>query len=752
MEPTSTGPSIPEVTSLLSTNPLFASTPPDVIAQIVDAMEILPIPNGATLFRQGDDGDSLYLILRGQFALSSDSNSATAFTTTLGPGEILGELALLTSHPRAATAIAERDSFVAQLTRSQFERIAALHPDAMAALIAAFTARLHTYQLNAAIQASVLMQKMSPDLRAAFASQLQVESIAGGTILCRAGDPGETLYLVLSGRLRVLANPDATTSETPAILAELGKGDIVGETALMTGGPRTATVLAVRDSLIASLDREAFRQLIAQFPLEIVALFTTQLVARYSHPDRSPASGPPTSIAIITLSKSVDSTGFSGRLKTALETFGEVLHLYRDTPIVRNYTSPAAEARLVEWLNEQESRFRHVLYEASPEPSPWIDRAIRQADRIFLVIDATSDSTAKFKAFASQFADLLENRIPRNTGAAIELILIQPADEDVPTDTAQFLAAFPAAVGHHHVRMELQDDFARLARFINGRQVGLTLGGGFALGIAHVGVIRALRELKVPIDCVGGTSMGAVLAAGCARGLEYEPLLDAIVNGCAAGLKGDYTLPVLSVLTGTKLAHELGAFLAHLNIEDYWIPYFAISVSLRRSRMVVHRKGDALRAVLASCRAPGMLPPLAWDGDLLIDGGVVNNLPTDIMRGLAPNGTVIAVDVSPSQAMIAGPEDGLAVSGWRTGLDRWLSRPTPRPTLTLLEVLGRMVRLGGTERAGHVHAETDWYLTPPLAGVKALDFHRGRELAENSYHYTLEAFATWTQQHGTPWQ
>jgi CRP-like cAMP-binding protein len=85
MEPTSTGPSIPEVTSLLSTNPLFASTPPDVIAQIVDAMEILPIPNGATLFRQGDDGDSLYLILRGQFALSSDSNSATAFTTPLGP-------------------------------------------------------------------------------------------------------------------------------------------------------------------------------------------------------------------------------------------------------------------------------------------------------------------------------------------------------------------------------------------------------------------------------------------------------------------------------------------------------------------------------------------------------------------------------------------------------------------------------------------------------------------------------------------
>ena len=620
----------------------------------------------------------------------------------------------------------------------------------MAALVAEFTARLAGYQLDAAVRASALMQKMSPELRAAFASHLRVESIVGGTVLCRTGDPGDTLYLVLSGRLRVLVEREITSA--PTVLAELGKGDIVGETALLTGGARTASVVAVRDSLLASLNREAFRQLVVQYPLELVALFTSQLVDRYSHPDRPPASGPPTSIAVISLSNSVDASAFSARLKTSLETFGAILHLSPETPTVRNSSTAAVEARLIEWLNEQESRFHHVLYQASPQPSAWTDRSIRQADRIFLLVDATSDSTANFKAFAAQFHDLLENRIARNTRAAVELILIQPADEAVPTDTAQFLAAFPVAVRHHHVRIEVQDDFARLARFINGRQVGLTLGGGFALGIAHVGVIRALRELKVPIDCIGGTSMGAVLAAGCARGLDYEPLLDAIVNGCAAGLKGDYTLPVLSVLTGNKLAGELGAFLAHLNIEDYWIPYFAISVSLRHSRMVVHRKGDALRAVLASCRAPGMLPPLAWDGDLLIDGGVVNNLPTDIMRGLAPTGTVIAVDVSPSQLMTGGPADGLAVSGWRTGLDRWLSRPTPRPTITLLEVLGRMVRLGGTERAGHIHAETDWYLAPPLAGVKALDFHRGRELAENSYRYTLEAFPAWTQQHGTPWQ
>jgi NTE family protein len=302
------------------------------------------------------------------------------------------------------------------------------------------------------------------------------------------------------------------------------------------------------------------------------------------------------------------------------------------------------------------------------------------------------------------------------------------------------------------VRMQRQDDFERLARGANGRLVGLTLGGGFALGIAHVGVIRALRELKVPIDCVGGTSMGAVIAAECAMEFAFEPMLDVIVNGCASSLKGDYTLPVVAFLSGAKLGRTLGAYLENLDVEDFWLPYFSISASLRNASMRVHDRGDALRSVLASCRAPGMFPPLPWGDDLLVDGGLVNNIPADVMRAFVPGGTVFAVDVSPSEGIAGEAGDGLAVSGWgRARSRRKAKKNKSEPELTLIDVLGRIVRFGGVNQAQGIRARTDCYLVPPLRDFKALDFARGREIADAAYGAAIEEVGTWLQVHGRPW-
>src|SRR5581483_7132295 len=133
---------------------------------------------------------------------------------------------------------------------------------------------------------------------------------------------------------------------------------------------------------------------------------------------------------------------------------------------------------------------------------------------------------------------------------------------------------------------------------LNGRLVGLTLGGGFALGLAHIGVVDAMRHLEIPIDFVGGTSMGAIIAAACAMHFTHAQMLEVMRKGCVAALKGDFTLPLLSLLTGRKVGVALSEYLAGLDIEGFWLPYFSISASLVNARMVVHREGDALRSVL----------------------------------------------------------------------------------------------------------------------------------------------------------
>ena len=338
---------------------------------------------------------------------------------------------------------------------------------------------------------------------------------------------------------------------------------------------------------------------------------------------------PPVSMAMLGLTAGVEVGAFSERFGRALEVFGAVSRLSRETPMVRGVNA-GSESRLVEWLNDRENSYRHVLYEADGEAVRWTRRCLRQADRIYLIAKATEEP----KVAAERLQELLKQEPMSGTGKEFELVLVHGVETKLPEKTAAWRAAFPGVRGHHHVRMERQDDFERLARAANGRLVGVTLGGGFALGIAHVGVIRALRELKVPIDCVGGTSMGAVIAAECAMEFEFEPMLDVIVNGCASSLKGDFTLPVVSFLSGAKLGRTLGAYLERLDVEDFWLPYFSISASLRYASMRVHDRGDALRSVLASCRAPGMFPPLPWGDDLLVDGGLVNNIPGGCDAGI----------------------------------------------------------------------------------------------------------------------
>ena len=673
------------------------------------------------------------------------------------------------------------------------------------------TAQLDTHQIATSIADSPLLGELSAPIQLELSTAFQRIDIPAGQELFRDADPADALYLVLSGRVRVqsTARSESQSSELP--LAELGKGDVFGEIALLTGDPRSATAVAVRDSHLARLDRASFDRLVAAHPAELLGLFSRHLARRLrdSSLRRAPASRPPVAITVLPLSPAEQqgsARDFTAELVRQLSAFGPTLHLNREVidrivkPIgpvrphlpIREITTIAAqvaERRLLAWLDDLERLYRHVVYEADYqsgiEESDWTSRCLRQADVLLVVAGGSSDPAESEKTMV---------RLNRKALPSVKstLVLIHPetrpaSRSEIPPETPPetppaedgaitHTALWKRALGftaHEHVRRHPGGqhhpmDVGRIARALNGQSVGLALGGGFALGLAHIGVVDAMRELEIPIDFVGGTSMGAIIAAACALHYSHDQMLEVMDQGCAQALKGDYTLPIVSLLTGKKVTAALGKYLEHVEIEDMHLPYFAISASLVHARMIVHRTGNALRSVLASCRAPGMFPPLGWAGDVLVDGGLVNNIPADVMRSallgregnshgtLSPElttggGTVFAIDVSPPSEFTAGAEFGMDLSGWKVGL-RNLNPFRKRQRIgTIADVLMRLIRMGGVAHNQQIRDSADLYLSMHLEGFSVRDFARGEELAQAGYRLAHKELNAWIAANGRPW-
>jgi len=324
----------------------------------------------------------------------------------------------------------------------------------------------------------------------------------------------------------------------------------------------------------------------------------------------------------------------------------------------------------------------------------------------------------------------------------VTLVLIHDDDARCPSGTARWLAG-RTLERHLHVRRTPADGYDRVARFLTGRAVGLTLGGGFARGLAHLGVFRALEELNVPIDAIGGSSMGAIVAAQWALGRDATQILSE-TRACFADSFDDMPLPFLSFKRGGKASQFIRQLFARTQIEDLWIPYFAVSANLNRAELKIHTAGLLADAVLASSRAPGIFPPIVIDGELHVDGGVINNVPVDVMRSFSDDGLVIGVDVSPPHELNQVANYGEDIPGWRAIWHRF--NPTHEKRIyrpSILLVLMRIIEFGGISYRREKAAMADLYIAPDVRRFKRNDFQVADAIVETGYGASHEAVRRW---------
>jgi predicted acylesterase/phospholipase RssA len=596
-------------------------------------------------------------------------------------------------------------------------------------------------RLWAAVRSSSLFASLDDHILRELASKMEFVHLEGRDILFRQGDVGDALYIVVSGRLQVIAERG---DGAKTAIGQIGIGEVVGEMALIGGEIRTATVHAIRDSSIARLSRAAFDDLIGRYPHKLLRLFGSAAIAR----TRETLAGcqmpsrPPRTISVIAGEPSVQLNPFCARLVQHLA--GIVKARLISKAMVASqlafvvHTSDGTDTLepITHWLNEREAEVDILVYEGDPGDSAWTQKILRQSDHVLVVGSGSTIPSTPEPSF----------RDAAQKGVQFSTVLLHTSDAK-PTGSSKWLDAY-CADRLHHVREGSDTDLQRLARFLTGRAFGVVLGGGFARGIAHAGVLRALKECGVPIDLIGGTSIGGIIAAESILGFDYEQLVQTTCAGFDNCFK-DVTLPFVSLLTGRNLARSVGNIVGDLQIEDLPIPFFCLSANLTRARMHIHLRGSVLRSLLATSRAPGVFPPIVENGDLLVDGGIADNLPVAFMKTFANGGPVIASDVSTPAEYTQYKDYGLAVSGWKR-LVRKLNMFKPQELVPTFDyTLMRTIEFGGVAARQHAVQVADLYIRSPLSAFKVNDFKRGPRMAEVAYEHAKPRVEEWLRNQST---
>ncbi len=568
-------------------------------------------------------------------------------------------------------------------------------------------------------------------------SALEWMSVPAGTVLIREGDSSDYLYFIVSGRLRVTA----TVGTEQRVITDVGRGEIQGEMGVLTGEVRTASVTAMRDSEVVRLPQAEVLRMVYQSPRMLLRM--NQILARRLRVEMAQKPRVPSlqmTISVIPLSPDAPVRELTRGIVRALERIGTVSHIdvercEREFPRAGEGADSSSDGEFLAWLSEQESRHQFVVYEVSSLPGAWADLCIRQADRIAIV--AAPGAKPDITNAERRIAEL-------NASARLELVLVRESAGERPIDTRLWLEN-RKVTSHHNVVLSEPAHIARMARCISGHAVGLVLGGGGARGYAHIGAWRALEEAGIPVDIVGGTSVGAIMAAGMA--MDQTPdQMDELGRLFAAARLRDLTLPLVSFFSSRELSRLLHTHAGNTRIEDLWRQFFAISTSLSRAEPVVHTKGPVWQAVRASAAIPGLFSPVPTaDGDLLVDGAIMNNVPVDIMRELCERGPIIAINLSARNESGVRYDIGASVSGWRVLWSRLNPFAATVQAPSIFSTLLRTTEAGSTHRmrTSQVLGQADLLISPPVEPFKLFDFGSHRELIELGHRHVSAVLESW---------
>lgn len=590
------------------------------------------------------------------------------------------------------------------------------------------------------LKTSGSLRGMSEPLLQLFAAALRCREVAAGEAVFREGETSASLVIVLNGRLRVSRT---SPSGELQLYNELGAGDMQGEASLMLEQPRPADLTAVRDSLIAELDLPAFEGLLRAEPVGFHRVFAQALVRYLRHAPPVVEKHRAQTILLQPLFAGEELAQLTRRLARELE---QALAAVGRVALLQAEGATAGEADLERaraQLGRLEAEHDYLLLQAEAAPSAWTRLLLSRADHVLFLAQPGQ----------SPLEGALERRLREEPGFSFKrqhLALLHPAEGPLPGSPLPWRKERAQLERVVAVRAGRADDVARLSRLLTGRAVGVVLGGGGARGFAHLGVLRAMAEAGIPIDLLGGNSMGALIGSQIALGYPLESIRDRILGFVAGGERP--TLPMVSLLSGGRMERNLRQLCkvgAHEPLVDgLWTPFFTAACNLSRACTTVLDEGPLWRAVLASNSPAGLLPPVPYNGELLVDGAILDNVPVEAMRlrlgakleRRRGNGTVIAIDVDVAEPLQV-EEDRERIRLGDKLRSSFGGREPPMPGIG--QILYRAGHIGGMAQRQKTIAQSDFYLEPPTSDFSLMGYKRADEIIERGYEYARGQIAHW---------
>lgn len=572
-----------------------------------------------------------------------------------------------------------------------------------------------------------LFARLTPSALDALIKHINVREIKSGGVLFNEGDPSDCIYIVATGRLRA-------TRVNDELVGDIGRYEPIGEIGVMSEEPRNATVHAVRDSILLKLGRADLMRFVATHPKALIEM-TRVIIARMRQDSRDKALASARSVhtfAVIPANGDVDAHIFAERFSKALAQH-DTVKLIDDVLIDaelgygsarKPFQEDTANAQMMTMLGDIESKHRYLVYAAGGEADSWSRRCMRQADRIIVVANAGKDP---------EMTPMLERL--RSGGSArtpVDLVLLRP--DNVEAGSVLAWRECTHAEAHYFLRPDNDDDLKKMVRQLTGRGLGLVLGGGGARGFAHIGLMRALYELKIPVDLTGGSSMGAFFAALIACGYDHNEMAEiARETFVEHNYLNDYMFPMVALIRGRKFVRRMHEVFGDRQVEHLRTPFFCVSTNLTRGTPMVHDSGPLYMWIACSMCVPGVAPPVAYHNDLLVDGAVINSLPTDVMQAMR-RGPIVASDVSTAGDLsipgIEGPDP--------EGLLRW-NAPAKRPGL--FSIIFRTATLTSESGTASRAARADAYVRMPVTGIGLFDWKKMDEVVERGYRHAMQQLA-----------
>lgn len=550
--------------------------------------------------------------------------------------------------------------------------------------------------------------------------------LQAGEVLFEQGDVGDDLYLVVSGRLRAIIK--GVDGEAVPV-GEIMRGQSIGEMAMMTGRPRRAGIVAMRDSVLVRFSRAAYEDLVRQFPHLAITL-TRVIIDRLRQTFRPQARVTrPVNICLMAVTDDIDIMKLAHAVARKLSYGNRVLVIARDTQEVESLSAEHYR-QLTRWLDEVEANHEFLVFVAQLEANEWTRRCLRAADEVVLV--ARADRPGKPDPSAALVST-------RRT-----LVLLHDLDLRTPRNTRDWLDRY--AVGAHlHVRPELDRDIARLARVLSGTDIGLVLSGGGARGFAHLGVLKALEAFGAQIDSIGGASIGAIMGAYCAFDMPVSDMIDQARRAFSRGPTSDLNLiPMQSLIGGRRLKTVIDdavrvATGGDIDIEDTWKSLFCVVSNYTSATEITVRRGNLAKWLRTSVSIPGVLPLVAHGGELLGDGGTFNNFPTDVMLDQG-TGFVIGSDLL--QKGFEQVDLDELPSNRQLLVDRLRQRRARRFHVPgLMTILVNSMMLASQARQRDARLRADICFTPSMDGIGMLDWRKFDRIVELGYRHASEVLA-----------